>query len=76
MTQATLDSAIADRLLRCPRCKGALRRTPTAVSCEPCRATFDVEAGPMPIYHLYVDDTAATEVGRDPTQTWDRGRFE
>lgn len=76
MTEATLDSSIADRLLRCPRCKGTLGRTATAVTCEPCRVSFDVEPGPMPIYHLYVDDTATTEIGRDPSQRWDRERFE
>ncbi len=62
-------------LLRCPRCKGEMEGSASSLTCSNCKTPYGIRQGDIPIYELYIDEKPG-ERGRDPEQTWERGKFE
>lgn len=74
-TATQLSYQTQERMIRCPRCKGALAWTPTTVVCNPCHKTYQIKTGERPIFSMFIDEHA-NEVGRDAGQVWDLKSFE
>ena len=75
MSETAITREEIAKLLRCPRCHGALSFSDAILSCDRCRLTFATKPGDLPIYDLFIDE-GTDHVGRDPKQVWDRPEFE
>jgi ubiquinone/menaquinone biosynthesis C-methylase UbiE len=63
-------------LLVCPRCYYPFDWSDSSqLRCNECQQTFPILDGLIPIYDLYLDENP-NDLGRDPSQKWDRDEFE